>query len=345
MCPEKKGLLERLENGTVLCAEGYLFELERRGYVKAGPFVPEVVLDCPNAVEGLHREFLRAGSDVIEAFTYYAHRDKLRVVGREGQLEEMNRRALKIAKKVALEGNALLAGNICNTWVYNPEEPKTYETVREMFSEQVKWAKEEGADFVIAETIDYLGEALIALEVIKSFELPAVVTLIPDLDKTKDGHSWAKACSRLEKRGAEVVGLNCGMGPNTMLPLLENVKKEAKGTIAALPVPYRTTQKEPTFQKLKGKNGGQAFPLNLEPFLLTREEVADFALKAKMLGINYLGLCCGNAPHFMRAMAEALGRTVPASKYSPDMSKHALLGSQDVVKNHNKRHLKAWKGG
>ena len=70
-------LQQRLAEGVVLGAEGYVFELERRGYVKAGPYVPEVILDAPDALRQLHREFLRAGSDVMVALTYYAHRDKL----------------------------------------------------------------------------------------------------------------------------------------------------------------------------------------------------------------------------------------------------------------------------
>src|SRR5881409_2286855 len=114
----KAGLMARLEKGPVICAEGYLFELERRGYLQAGAYVPEVVLDFPEQVENLHRDFLRAGSDVIEAFTYYAHREKLRLIGREGDPERMNRQALQIAKKVAAEGDALVAGNICNTNIY-----------------------------------------------------------------------------------------------------------------------------------------------------------------------------------------------------------------------------------
>ena len=67
-----RSLLQRLDEDGVICAEGYLFELERRGYLQAGPFVPEVVLEQPEVVAGLHRDFWRAGSDVIEAFTYYA---------------------------------------------------------------------------------------------------------------------------------------------------------------------------------------------------------------------------------------------------------------------------------
>jgi betaine-homocysteine S-methyltransferase len=97
------GLIERLNKGPVLAAEGYLFELERRGYLKAGAFVPEVVLENPEALRELHREFVNAGSEVIEAFTYYAHRDKLRVIGREGDLEPLNRQALQIAKEVQQE--------------------------------------------------------------------------------------------------------------------------------------------------------------------------------------------------------------------------------------------------
>src|SRR3989454_3339493 len=108
------GLLERLAAGPVICAEGYLFEFERRGYLQAGAFVPEVVLEHPELVEQLHREFAHAGSDVIEAFTYYGHREKLRLIGRERDLEPMNRMALKIARKVARDTGSLFAGNICN---------------------------------------------------------------------------------------------------------------------------------------------------------------------------------------------------------------------------------------
>ena len=75
-----------LEDGPVICAEGYLFECERRGYLQAGAFVPEVVLDHPGVAEELHREFVHAGSDVVEAFTYYGHRQKLRVIGKEDLL-------------------------------------------------------------------------------------------------------------------------------------------------------------------------------------------------------------------------------------------------------------------
>jgi len=72
--PVKAGLFDRLKSGPVICAEGYLFELERRGYLQAGAFVPEAVVENPEGVKRLHEDFVHAGSDVVEAFTYYAHR-------------------------------------------------------------------------------------------------------------------------------------------------------------------------------------------------------------------------------------------------------------------------------
>src|SRR5207248_7587688 len=124
-------LLERLAEGPVICAEGYLFECERRGYLQAGAFVPEVVLDHPEVVAELHREFVHAGSDVVEAFTYYGHREKLRIIGKEDLLEPLNRQALELAKEVARETGTLLAGNVSNTNIFLGDD-ETRRTVRSM---------------------------------------------------------------------------------------------------------------------------------------------------------------------------------------------------------------------
>ena len=161
------GLLDRLRNGAVICAEGYLFECERRGYLQAGAFVPEVVLDHPEVVEQLHRDFVHAGSDVVQAFTYYGHREKLRLIGKEELLEPLNRQALAIAGRVAREAGALVAGNLCNTNVYDVDE-SSRRAVRSMFDEQAGWAAGAGVDFIIAETLDFCGEALLALEAARS---------------------------------------------------------------------------------------------------------------------------------------------------------------------------------
>ena len=340
----KQGLLERLDEGPVICAEGYLFELERRGYLQAGAFVPEVVLEHPELVASLHREFVHAGSDVVEAFTYYAHREKLRLIDKEELLEKLNRQALAIAKEVAAEGGSLLAGDICNTNVFTGEESK--DTVRPMFEEQVGWALEAGADFIIGETFAFAGEALVATEVIKQTGLPAVITLaVHKQPETREGWAPEEACKRLEAAGADVVGLNCIRGPQTMLPMLGAIREAVSVHVAALPVPYRTTGHEPSFQSLTDADyeplpEGRPFPTALDPFTCNRYEIADFAREAHELGVNYLGVCCGAAPHHIRSMAEALGRTPPASRYSADMSKHAYLGTDERLKDENRAYAR-----
>jgi betaine-homocysteine S-methyltransferase len=344
MTRSSRGILDRLKAGVVLGAEGYVFELERRGYIKAGPYVPEVVLDSPDAVAELHREFLRAGAEVMVALTYYAHREKLKDVGRENDLEAMNRQAVRIANEVAREGDALVAGDLCNTWAYDPKNKEaSSKVVRAMYQEQLGWAADEGIDFVIAETNDYLGEALIALEVTKAFGFPAMVTLATTRpQQTWDGYDFIDACKILADNGADIVGLNCDRGPATMLPLIEQLRRRVSGYIAAQPVPYRTEPAMPTFESLKSAQGVNVFPIALEPFLCSRFEMADWAKRAQALGVNYIGICCGGGPHHVRAMAEALGRTVPSSRYSPAIELHPMIGTQ--IEEKEKAFLNDWKG-
>ena len=337
----RNGLLARLDDGPVICAEGYLFEFERRGYVQAGAFVPEVVLERPDLVAGVHHDFVRAGSDVVQAFTYYAHREKLRLLGKEHLLEAMNRQALALARDVARETGTLLAGDICNTNVFTGRE--SVDTVRAMFEEQVEWAVEAGADFIVGETFAFAGEALVATEVIREAGLPAVITLAVHRHPiTRDGLTPAEACKRIEDAGAAVVGLNCIRGPRTMLPLLGEIRRAVDGHLAALPVPYRTHELEPSFQSLTDPTLPECrpFPTALDPFTCNRYEIADFTREALQLGVRYFGLCCGAGPHHVRAMAEALDRTPEASRYSADMSKHAYFGTDALLKDENRAYAR-----
>ena len=336
-----RSLMDRLSAGPVLCAEGYLFELERRGYLQAGAFVPEVVLAFPEVVIALHREFLRAGSDVMEAFTYYGHREKLRLIGKEDRLEPLQRNALALAREVAAEAPdepPLIAGNICNTNVWNPQDGRTDAIVQAMFDEQVAWAADAGVDYIIAETFSYYGEARLALDAIKRAGLPAVVTLAMHQGEVlRDGVQFEDAAKRLEQTGAEVVGLNCARGPQTLLPYAARIRQAVSCHVAALPVAYRTTDAQPTFQSLqdplsRALPDDRPFPTALDPFTCTRYEMAAFAQQAADLGIRYIGGCCGSGPHHIRAMAEALGRRPPASQYSPDMSKHYALGTHSSLR-------------
>ena len=182
-------------------------------------------------------------------------------------------------------------------------------------------------DFVVAETNDYAEEALIGLEVCRSFGLDAMVTFASvHPTHTFDGYDYVTACKMLEDAGATIVGLNCSRGPELMLPLLERIRAAVDCAVAVQPVPFHTTHAVPAFESLTHADGRRAFPIELEPFGASRFEMAEFARRARDLGADFIGICCGGGPHHVRAMAEALGRETPASRNSPALDLHPVLG-------------------
>ena len=334
----------RLDIGPVICAEGFLFELERRGYLTAGEFVPEVALESPEALRALHVDFQRAGSDIVEAFTYNGHREKMRVIGKEDLLEPLNRAALQIAREVAdqVPGN-LMAGNISNSNIWDPSDRSRQAEVRSMFEEMVGWAVDEGADLIIGETFYYAEEAFAALEIAKGSGLPVVLTVAPmAFQEMAEGVGIVETAQRLEQGGADVVGLNCFRGPGTMLPWLRQIREAVSCHVGALPIPYRTTASEPTFFNLSDVGAsvpsphGRAFPTALDPLYANRYEVRDFASAAFDLGVHYLGVCCGAVPIHIREVAEAVGRTPEASRFSENMANHFMYGTSARLPEHIK---------
>ena len=333
-------ILDWLKEGIVLGDGGSLFELERRGYVSAGPFTPEVSIEHPEALRQVQIDFARAGAQVLQALTYYAHEDKLRQIGKQSAMAEINAAAVEIANEVAHEYGCLVAGNLANTWAYDPKDSSTGEKTRRQYDQQIAYQVSGGIDFFIAETLEYLGEAKIALDSIKATGKSAMITLgFKYGDRTLDGVILEEAFRELEDEGADIVGLNCFRDPPRMLPLARRVRNTVSCFVATQPVAYRCSEEKPYFQ-IQRYLGRPAFPLELYPFVLNRFEMADYALKAKEGGINYIGGCCGTAPHHLRAMAEALGRTVPNSKYSPRLDLHPIIGSEEHIKERDERILR-----
>ena len=345
----KRKLIERLNEGPVICAEGFLFEVEKRGYLASGEFVPMVALEHPEALENLHKDFQHAGSDIVEAFTYNGHREKMRVIGKEELLEPLNRAALKIAKKVAdnpEDGGEpnLMAGNISNSNIWKEGDNDSQNEVHRMFSEMVDWAVDEGADILIGETFYYAKEAYTALDIIQKAGLPSVITIAPmGVNSMMDGVSVLDTMKELAQRGADVVGMNCFRGPETMMPYLREARKILKCHIGALPIPFRTSEEHPTFFNLPDDDSctcpsphGRTFPTALDPLYCNRYEIREFAKEASKLGINYLGVCCGATPMLIREVAEAAGLTVPASKYREKMENHFMYGTNERTAEHMK---------
>src|SRR5205807_5890005 len=215
---KNKGILERLKDGPVLGDGGYLLELEKRGWVRAGPFTPEVALTYPDALRELHIEFRQAGAEVLQTLTFYASRDKLATVGLQNRLEDLNRAAVRVAREVAGD-QCLVAGNLSLTWMFEPGSPAPADKVRRTFDEQLAVQVDEGVDFIIGETFSFLGEALIAVERAKKTGLPVMVTIcFENKNITTDGKTAAQAARELVDAGADIVGMNCLRGPEHMLP-------------------------------------------------------------------------------------------------------------------------------
>jgi betaine-homocysteine S-methyltransferase len=298
-----KGLLERLAEGPVLGDGGYLLELEKRGYVRAGPFTPEVSITEPEALAQLHREFLRAGAEVLQALTFYASEDKLATVGLADKVDEINRAAVQVARKVAAEGDALVAGGLSLTWAYDPSDPGSADHVRALFDRQLEVMTDAGIDLVIGETFTWLGEALIALERARQTGLPTVITMSFEKDgRAYEGDSPGDCARRLRDAGADVVGVNCLRSPEMTLPIVEEMRAAVDGYIGGQPVAYRTTDEQPDF------TAWDSFPFALDPMQLPRQAMAAWAVKARDAGVNYIGSCCGSVAAHVKAMAQALGK-------------------------------------
>jgi betaine-homocysteine S-methyltransferase len=297
-----KGILERLKDGIVLGDGGYLLELEKRGWVRAGPFTPEVALNRPQALEELHAEFRQAGAEVLQALTFYASRDKLATVGLENSLGDLNRAAVRTARKVAGD-DVLVAGNISLTWMYDDGGAAARERVLQTFDEQLQVQVAEGVDFVIGETFSWLGEALLAVQAIKKTGLPAMVTLSFEKEpRTSEGRTPGDAAKALVDAGADIVGVNCLRSPEHTLPIAEEMRRAVTAYIATQPVAYRTTDEQPDFTSMP------QFPTELDPLQLSRGEMAAYAKRARDIGINFIGSCCGAVPTHVREMGRALGK-------------------------------------
>jgi len=307
-------ILDTVAQEVVLGDGGYLLELERRGFVDSGSgrekvgtgrgsgqYTPEVAIEHPDVLGGLHREFLRAGSQVLQALTFFATREKLSRAGYGAQTENINRAAVRIAKVAAGE-NAWVAGTVSRTQLFEREGPSASGHIRDLFKEQVALLADAGVDFLILETFFHLQEIQIALECARTANLPIVATLSfrPRLSETSDGSSPAECARRLAGEGAGLVGANCEQEPVRMLPILREMRTAVSVPLAAQPAAFRTTEDTPCFTRLP------QFPDELETIQVSRCQFFAFARQAKAEGIGFLGGCCGCNAAYVRAMAAGL---------------------------------------
>ncbi len=315
--PKTRSLVELMKLGPVLGDGGYLIELERRGYVDSGSgrekvgtgrgsgqFTPEVALEHPEALRELHREFLLAGSRVLQALTFFGTREKLGRAGYGDQTEAINTAAVRIAREVAGQ-TALVAGSVSRTQLIEREGPVALPKAKDHLAEQIRFLKQAGVDFLILETFFHLSEMRVALECASAAGLPAVATLSfrPLITQCSDGHDPAECARVLTDLGAVAVGANCEQEPSRMMPLLRAMRAATNLPLAAQPAAFRTTDACHCFTRQP------AFPDDLETIQISRREFEAFGNQARAEGIGYVGGCCGCTPAYIRALARGLDAT------------------------------------
>src|SRR5882724_3364811 len=299
---QTENILERIaKQGIVLGDGGYLIELERRGWVDSGSgrekvgtgkgsgqFTPEVAIEHPDALRELHREFLNAGSQVLQALTFFGTREKLNRAGYGEQTEAINTAAVRIAREVA-GTNALVAGSVSRTQLFEREGPSAAGQVRSLITEQIRLLADAEVDFLVLETFFHLEEMLIAIECARVSGLPMVATMTfrPKVSECSDGHSPGNCARAMVDAGAGAVGAICEQEPERMLTIIREMRQAVSVPIAAQPAAFRTSDATPCFTKLP------QFPDELEAIQLTRSPFERFAEKAKSEGIQFLGGCCG----------------------------------------------------
>ena len=310
-----QSILERMKRDRpVLCDGGYLMELERRGWVDSGSgrekvgtgkgsgqFTPEVAIERPESLRELHREFLNAGSEVLQALTFFGTREKLSRAGYGSQTEVINAAAVRIAREVA-GTQAYVAGSVSRTQLFEREGRSSASHVRDLLQEQIAVLANAGVDFLIMETFFHLEEMLIALDCARSTGLPVIacMTFRPTLTECTDGHSPAECAKAMAGAGANAVGANCEQEPARMLSILREMRHAVSVPIAAQPAAFHTTDAMPCFTRLP------EFPDGMEAIQLPRSAFEQFASQASSEGIRFLGGCCGCNAAYIRAAARGL---------------------------------------
>jgi betaine-homocysteine S-methyltransferase len=309
-----KSIVEMMNVGPVVGDGGYLIELERRGYVDSGSgreqvgtgrgsgqFTPEVAIENPDALRELHREFLRAGSQVLQALTFFGTREKLDRAGYGAQVEEINAAAVALAKDVARD-QALVAGSVSRTQLVEREGMGSLGKARDHIAEQIRLLKAAGVDFLILETFFHLAEMKVALEAASESGLPAIATMSfrPVIAQCSDGHTPAECARVMADLGACAVGANCEQDPSRMAPLLRQMRDAVDVPIAAQPAAFCTTEACHSFTRLP------EFPDSLEAIQLPRQAFAEFGKAARSEGWGYVGGCCGCNAAYIRTLALAV---------------------------------------
>jgi len=281
---------QALESDRVLLFDGAMgTELYRRG-VFVNRCYDALSVDEPELIRDIHRDYRRAGAEVLETNTFGGNRMRLQSYGEEERVEEINRAAARLAREAA--GDELFVGGSMGPLGVRlePYGPTSEAEARDIFGQQAELLTEGGVDLLVLETFGDLNELRQAVKACEDLEPPvlAQMTIQPD-GRTSYGVEPEQIAAAMEEAGADGVGLNCSVGPAGMLEAVERMAESTTLPISAIPNAGMP-------QEVEGRKMYMASP----------EYMATYARRLVQSGARMVGGCCGTGPEHVREMARQL---------------------------------------
>jgi len=276
--------------GTMLYSKGVFIN---KCYDELNVRNPEIVLE-------VHRQYVKAGAEVLETNTYGANRVKLHGFGIEDELRDINMRAAEIARKAAGD-SVYVAGAIGPLGIrIEPYGPTALDEAREIFREQTAALNEAGVDLFVCETFSNISEIEQAIAAVRDVcSLPVVAQMTIGTDgRTIFGDVPRTFAQRLDRAGADVIGINCSVGPDLMLDAVEEIASVTAKKISC----------QPNAGLPRDVNGRQMYMASPEYF-------AKYAKRLIHKGVKFIGGCCGTTPEHVKMMADAVRPLSPRRSF------------------------------
>ena len=308
---------ERLKH-SILIADGAMGSLLHEAVGPQRCF-DELNTTEPEAVFRVHQAYIEAGAHIIETNTFGANRFKLAPLGLGDEVQRLNSRGVKIAREAreACAREVLIAGSIGPLGLGVQARHPEPDEILDIFREQAQALEERGVDLFVLETFTYIEEILLAVDAIRSFSgLPIVASLTYGEDGKAYGDLLpAEAALQLTGRNVQVIGANCTLGPQALLPLLQQMCAIDDLRISGMP--------NAGFPKREGDR--IVYPKS------SPEYFALFAREAAAAGVRILGGCCGTTPAHIQAMADAVKSLRPVKAHAAGASVEAVIKPAPVL--------------
>ncbi len=284
--------LDAVQSGKIIIADGATgSNLQQRG-LPDGKSGEAWVLENPQAILALARDFIAAGAEILLTCTFGASRLHLANMGLDAECEQINLTAAKLARQAAESSGAFVAGSIGPTGqMLDPYGPLAVADAEAAFAEQARFLAAGGVDLIVIETQFDLGEAAAAVRGARSAcDLPLVCSFSYDRGtRTMMGVSPAKAALALNDSGVDLLGINCGRSLADNLAALRELQ-----AATSLPIWFKPNAGLP----VTDDQGNVVYQT-------TPQQMAEAVPAWIAAGARVIGGCCGTGPEHLSAIAAA----------------------------------------